>query len=187
MTPPIVIAMSATLKIGHHWKSMKSTTPPRSQPGVAEQAVDDVADRAADDQADGDRVTGLARAPDRHEQHDDDDERDDADDRARALALAERHAGVERQVEPQRPDDVDVAVVERASSAHHLVSWSTSTTAAAITQRRRGASGPTLSGGRSVIGASSAADPADLLLDEHRRPRDRLEPLPRDRTAGHDE
>ena len=52
--PPTVTAMSATLKIGHHCRSMKSTTPPRSQPWLAEQPVEQVADGTADDQADRD-------------------------------------------------------------------------------------------------------------------------------------
>ena len=59
------------------------------------------------------RVQRARRAPDRHEQPDDDEQGDDADDRAQAGALGERHALVEGQVEPQRPDDVDVAVGER--------------------------------------------------------------------------
>ena len=72
----------------------------------------EVADRAADDQPDGERVHRARRAADRHEQPDHDEQGDDADDRAQAGALGERHPLVERQVEAQRSDDVDVAVGE---------------------------------------------------------------------------
>ena len=72
--PPTVTPMSATLKIGHHCRSMKSTTPPRSQPVAAEQAVEQVADGAADDQPDGERVRArLVERAERDQQADDHD------------------------------------------------------------------------------------------------------------------
>ena len=45
------MAMSATLKTGHHWRSMKSTTSTAEEAAAAEDAVADVAERAADHEA----------------------------------------------------------------------------------------------------------------------------------------
>ena len=60
------MAESATLKIGHHWRSMKSTTAPWRKPVVApEGAVGEVAERAAGDQPGGDRAeSGAGRSTD---------------------------------------------------------------------------------------------------------------------------
>ena len=110
--PPTVTQMSATLKIGHHCTSMKSTTPPRNQPGDRNRRSTRLPTRTADDEPDGRRVQRARRPADRDQQADDDEQGDDADHRADAGALGERHPGVERQVEAQRPDEVDVAVGE---------------------------------------------------------------------------
>ena len=64
---PTFTAMSATLKIGNHWKSMKSTTAPL-EPGVtAEHAVDQVPGRATDQASHTERAelrpAGCATTP----------------------------------------------------------------------------------------------------------------------------
>ena len=84
---------------------------------LPEQPVEQVADGAADDQADGRRVDPARRPADRDQQADHDEQGDDADHGAQPGALREGHPAVEGQVEAQRPDDVDrVAVAQRAAA-----------------------------------------------------------------------
>ena len=135
-------------------------------------------------------VEPARRAPDRDQQADD----DDAGRRRRSRARARRPARTPcRVLNARLKRSVQTTSMSRRRrarcSAQCLVSWSTTTTTAAISRRPSGARerAPTAPSRRCIaIGASSAADAADLLLDQHRRPRDRLEALPRDRPAGHD-
>ena len=88
---------------------------------------------------------------------------------------------VERQVEAQRPDDVDVAVVERAQRPpvlRQLIDEDDDRGDRQPAQRRAPGERLAQRPSRREATLSSPADPADLLLDEHRRPRDRLEALP---------
>ena len=74
---------------------------------AAEEAVDEVAERAAGDQAGGDARDATGQHATRPCQpHDHHEHGDDADERADALRLRERHAAVAREVPLQRPDDV---------------------------------------------------------------------------------
>lgn len=103
--PPMLTPMSATLKMGNHWKSMKSTTEPCSHV-TAEQSVEQVADGAAHHEAGSDghqRVLVLAYAEHHHDDHHQGNESDDGPD---ALPGRERHTAVEGQVPLQRPHDV---------------------------------------------------------------------------------
>src|SRR5690606_26907330 len=72
-----------------------------------------------------------------------------------------------------------------ASTAHTLVSWSTTMMASASGVQRCQLL-RAVGTGRSGSSTSAATDAADLLLDQHRRPGQRLEPLARDQPARHD-
>ena len=97
--PPQTIAESATLNTGQTLPSgpktdRKSTTPPRRKPGVAEDPVDQVAERAAEDQAEGDRPAGREQPARRPHDDDGDDDRDQAEHDRGALGEGERGADV---------------------------------------------------------------------------------------------
>ena len=79
--------MSATLKTGHHCTSMKSTTAPPQEAGVAaEGPVDQVAERAADDQPERHRRPAGDVTPRLYQSRPTDDgERQQRDERPAAL------------------------------------------------------------------------------------------------------
>ena len=77
---------------------------------AAEQPVDQVAGRPADQQPHADGAESARLITKRHEQVDDHDGRHHADHRAQPTALTERHAVVERQVEPKGPDEIDHSI-----------------------------------------------------------------------------
>ena len=106
-TAPTVTPMSATLKIGHHCRSMKSMTAPFKQPVAAERAVDAGcrARRRSAARPRTDRAAVSTRADDTTRPITT-TKREHADERSEAAAPRERHAAVEREVPLQRPDHV---------------------------------------------------------------------------------
>ncbi len=79
--PPITTHESATLNTGHHCRSMKSITPPPKKPAASERSVGEIAERAAEDEPEGDgaRAAGDRAALPQQENHD--TQRQDGDDR----------------------------------------------------------------------------------------------------------
>ena len=99
VTAPQTIAESARLNTGQMWPSLlnrliQSTTCPRPKPGRPEQPVDQVAERAAEDQPQRDRPADRAHPPGRADDHDDDDERDGGQQHGGAGSDRECGAGV---------------------------------------------------------------------------------------------
>ena len=145
---PTTTPMSATLKTGHHWRSMKSTTEPPEEAAVAgpEGAVDHVAERTADDQAEGHRAEAGAHGEALPDQQGHDERPPPAAiQRPQPSPMRERGAGVVGEVEAQGPDDVDVAAAE---VAHAPSSWRAGRAAARRRRRRRRAPGGCLAGAR---------------------------------------
>ena len=146
---PTTTQASATLNTGHHWKSMKSTTRALQEAVVAaEGPVDEVAERATQDQAR--RATGAEAGAQRAARPASTTTTTTA---SRAMAGPARAADSRLKAAPvlrarlklQRPHDVDGAGLRGRAAAHHLVSWSTMTTAAATPriEPRDGEVGPT--------------------------------------------
>jgi hypothetical protein len=84
------MALSATLKLGQTWKSMKSTTAPRPGPGAAEQPVDEVAARAAEQQPERSAQPVLPQPAGHPQDHDDHDDGDRGEQQRRAPARRRR-------------------------------------------------------------------------------------------------
>ena len=99
---PIVMELSATLKVGHEPMWTKSTTAPAEEPGRSEDAVDQVPERAGEherERDDEERVAGPANGADEEERHDHGDDREHGRER---LEQAERPAGVAGEAEARR-------------------------------------------------------------------------------------
>src|SRR5262245_59936811 len=175
--------MSATLKIGHHCTSMKSTTPPRNQPGERNRRSTTLPSAPPTISPTAGVYSGLDWRPI-------DTSNPTTTSRATTPMIGPSPVPLEKAMpvlwarlsrsDPTRWSSWST----RWLTAQCFVSWSTSTTTAAITSAPRRWRIDVL--GRSRPDRLPAPDPADLLLDQHRRPRDSLQALPRDRDPGDD-